>query len=254
MRAAWYLAALVLASCAAPVRQEAPPAPVELPLDAYREALGTAAVFEVEPERSRIDIVVRRGGPLQRMGHDHVITARAVRGYAMLAEPGKGDSRADLLIDLQPLAVDEADARAVYGLETEPSESDIAGTARNLQEKVLESARWPQARVAIVRLEQNANLARCEVTIQIRGKSHTLPVDVLLYSDDAGLRARGVFDLLQSDLGIKPFSLLGGALSVRDRLEISFRVEASRVRRIINAGRWERKPGPAGRRSPRPAG
>jgi hypothetical protein len=70
------------------------------------------------------------------------------------------------------------------------------------------------------------------VTLQVKDRQHTFPVDVQLEYDDSDFQASGQFDLLQTDLGIEPFSVLGGMLSVRDQLEISFRIRATRVERI----------------------
>jgi hypothetical protein len=41
------------------------------------------------------------------------------------------------------------------------------------------------------------------------------------------MTARGRFAILQSDYGIVPFSVLGGALRVEDRVEIMFRIVAT---------------------------
>ena len=225
--------ALALAACAAPPPGPAAPvSPAEISLAPYRAALGTNAVYRVDPLQSRADVVVRRAGSLQRLGHDHVITFRSITGLVLIDERGGGGSRADLSVDLRNLAVDETAARAVFGLDTNPSESDIEGTAKNLHEKVLDTANWPLARISIVAAEAGSNPLHGEVTLQLKDSSFALPVDALLNHDGAELYARCVFDLNQSDLGLEPFSLLGGALSVSDRVEISFRIRAHRTDRI----------------------
>lgn len=230
--------ALALAACDAGPEPPAPPEPAAapdasaLPIAPDREAGDQTAVYRVNPEESRADIIVRRGGQLEKMGHDHVITAHGIDGYVLLAQEGTTGSRADLVVELGALTVDEAAAREKYELATEPSDRDIARTGKNMREKVLETERWPEVRVAIGIIGQTETTARCEVTLQVKDRQHTLPVDVSLDYDDSDFRASGQFDLLQSDLGIEPFSVLGGMMSVRDRLEISFRIRATRVERI----------------------
>lgn len=231
MRKTCLLAALALAACAAPVPRTESPPPAELPLAAYRAALGSQAVYRVGSENSRADIIVRRAGKLQRFGHDHVITARNIDGFVLVSETG--GSRADLRVDLRELEVDEAAAREVYGLDTQPSESDIAGTATNMTEKVLETGAWPYADIAINVRDIEGESAHCDVTLTLKGSSDTFQADVLLDYDGDHLSAQGVFALRQTDYGIEPFSLLGGALSVGDRLVVHFRIGADRVDEII---------------------
>jgi hypothetical protein len=220
------LATIVVASCAAPTPRPSPqPSGAELPLAPYQAALGTHDVYRLNPDRSRVDIIVRRAGALRQFGHDHVITAREVTGYVRAGNDE--DSRADLLVDLRELRVDEAAAREVFGLDTEPSDADIAGTAENMQQKVLQTETWHYAQIAVSACHRDGEWARCDVMLTLKANSHTLPVDVLLEYDEAQLSARGLFTVLQTDLGIEPFSLFGGALSVRDQLLVYFQISAA---------------------------
>jgi hypothetical protein len=43
------------------------------------------------------------------------------------------------------------------------------------------------------------------------------------------LLVSGHFSVLHSDFGMSPYSILGGALRVKDRIDVKFRFEASRV-------------------------
>lgn len=233
---AWLIALLLSACAAAP--EVTPPETTDasrtgaFPLAPYREAAESGHVYRIVPERSRVDIFVQRGGALKRLGHNHIVTAHAIEGYVLAGGAEGSESRADLVVDLTALAVDEAAARSVYGLETELSEDDIRGTAENLQRKVLETDRWPVARISIDAVQRHGDRAQCQATLEVRGSRFTLPVDVLLDISSATLRARGLFALRQTDLGIQPFSVLGGTLSVRDRLEFSFRIEATQVAQV----------------------
>lgn len=228
------LAGLMLAACAAQPNAPQPAGPADLVLAPYRAALGKWPVYQVDAGRSRADVVVRRAGSLRTFGHDHVLTVRSIEGYVMLGDPAAAGSRADLVVGLTDIVIDDAAARSVYRLDTEPSEADIAGTGRNLHDEVLETATWPRARIGITITEPGSNPARCEVTLEVKDTYYTMPVDVWLDYDDSELRARGLFDLRQSDIGIEPFSLLGGALSVSDRIEISFLIGARRTDSIVS--------------------
>jgi len=47
--------------------------------------------------------------------------------------------------------------------------------------------------------------------------------------DDGRFSIEGETDILQTDYSITPFSVLGGALAVKDPLRVIFRIEGVRV-------------------------
>ena len=220
-----------LAACSTTQPVPEPPATSqEIPAEIYLNAAATSAVYQVVPERSRAEILVHRAGRLQRLGHDHVILAPGIAGYALLDAERPQASRADLAIDLNALMVDAPELRAVYQLETHPSESDIQGTTKNMSEHVLQTATWPEAFVQVMGIESLEGETRCTASLTLKGTTKSFPTTIIVHRDEDVLSVRGSFDLNQSDYGIKPFSVLGGALSVQDRVEISYRLEATRMR------------------------
>lgn len=223
------LAASVLAGCAwiapEPARPPSVPAaaPADFPEAHYREAAAQGrAVFRVDPAASRVVIEVRRSGSLARLGHDHVVASRNVGGY-LAPDEGRGD----LYVPLAQLSVDEPALRTEAGLDTQPSESDIAGTRANMQGKVLETARFPfaQLRVSGARAAQAAGNS-IRVTLTLHGTTRTLDVPTVISTDGSQISVSGRFSLRQSDFGITPYSLFGGALAVRDAVDVRFRIHA----------------------------
>lgn len=235
MRAGSPLALAVIAVLAAGCARLAP-APVAVPeaappgfpaADYVRAAAAGEPVLRVDPARSLAVVHVDRAGPLARFGHEHVVASHDLHGYVRLAHAG-GRVRADLYAPLAALAVDEPRLRAEAGLDTRPAPSDIEGTRRNMLDKVLEAQDYPYV---VVRLRPRAvggESATLEAEVSLHGRTRTLPVAVRLERPDARtLRARGRFALAQSDFGIAPYSALGGALRVADRLEVAFTVYAA---------------------------
>ena len=216
-------AALLLAACRpapAPVAGAAA-ADVDaaaLPRAAYaRLAEAGEAVFRLEPDRSRIDVVVRREGPLARLGHDHVVVIDRVEGLA--ATTGAG-ARADLRFLLREMAVDPPEARARHGLDSEPSAEDVEGTRRNMLEATLEASTWPAAGIA-VRLAAGLDAAtEARFEFDLHGRRHALVAPVRIDAGPGATTVHARFDLAQSDFGIEPFSALGGGLRVADALEL----------------------------------
>src|SRR6266852_3439961 len=147
----------ILAGCAQLPRVEAPSAPpAEFPEAFYLQALKQGKpVFRVDSRESLVVIEVRRSGSLARLGHDHVVASHEVGGYVA---PDEG--RADLVVALARLAVDEPALRAEAGFDTQPTESDIEGTRANMLEKVLEAEKFPFALIGV----SGANTGRGDVT------------------------------------------------------------------------------------------
>lgn len=222
------VAALLIAGCAAPVREPAPKAaavPQDFPEAHYREALAAGKpVFRVDPKESLVVIEVRRAGKFANLGHDHVVASHDVRGWIA---PDEG--RADLYVPLERLVVDEPELRKESGFTTQPSETDIEGTGANMRDKVLEVEKFPFALVRVSGVETRAGAATLSVTVKLHGTTRTLraPAKIAADSDRIGVDGRLSFD--QSEFGITPYSVLGGAVAVRDRVDLRIVIRARRV-------------------------
>lgn len=220
------IACAVLAGCVARPPSSALPAdaqaPADFPLAYYRQAIADGkTVLRIVPEQSLITVEVRRGGMLAGLGHDHVVASRDVRGYVLPA-----DGRADLYLPLARLTVDEAALRAEAGMDTKPTQDAIEGTRRNMLDKVLEVERFPFALVRIARDGSAAGTVKATVTLH--GQSRTLEAPARIEGDAERMIVSGSAAIHQTDFGITPFSVLGGALQVQDRLEIRYRITAER--------------------------
>jgi len=216
--------AAMLAACA-PVATREPPAreatlPPDFPVAVYRAAAARGErVLRIDTANSRVVIEVRREGSLAHLGHDHVVASRDVAGY-VLADAG----RADLAIPLAKLTVDEPELRTEAGLDTQPSAADIAGTRRNMLASVLDAERHPYATIHVARADPHAD--RVTVAITLHGVTRRFDVPARIEADAGGIIASGALSFDQSAFRIVPFSVLGGALAVRDRLDLRFRVRA----------------------------
>ena len=126
------------------------------------------------------------------------------------------------MVGLEQLSVDDADLRAAAGLAPQPSADAIAGTRRNMLDKVLEVDRFPTALLRIVRQGED----QLEVGITLKGITRIQLVPARITQAGKSMTVSGRLAILQSDFGIVPFSALGGALSVHDRLEMRFRIVA----------------------------
>lgn len=213
--------ALLLWGCAQEKQMAAArDAPVDFPLAYYQQAAAQGrTVYKAVPGESLVTIVVRRSGALARLGHDHVVSGSDVQGYV---DPQA--SRADLYLALDSLVVDDAALRAQAALDTQPSASDIAGTRSNMLAS-LEAQSHPYIGVRV----NGAAGPELDVELTLHGVTRRFPrVPAVIESSGNELAAHGALTIAQSDFGITPFSILGGAIRVEDRLELRFRISARR--------------------------
>jgi hypothetical protein len=209
---------------------EAPSAPpAEFPEAYYLEALKQGKpVFRVDSRESLVVLEVRRSGSLARLGHDHVVASHDLTGYVA---PDEG--RADLYVALARMQVDEPALRAEAGFDTQPSESDIEGTRANMLEKVLEAERFPFALIRVSGAKAKEKKKTLAVAITLHGSTRTLHVPAEIEADAEKMSVTGRLSFDQSDFGITPYSLLGGAIAVQNRVDLRFRI---RARRLSGAG------------------
>jgi polyisoprenoid-binding protein YceI len=223
-------AVVALAGCQ-PRRAEPPRAPqaaTEAPAGRAAAVPEGAARYAVEPGQGRVTLRIYRSGPLARLGHNHVIESHAVSGQAW-AGATPATSGFELRLPVDSFVVDDPAARraAGAGFEAEVPEEARAGTRANLlRPEVLDAERHPELVVRARWLDGSwaALVAPAEVTV--RGVTRRIDLPIELERDDRALRARGSFRLRQSDFGIVPFAVGGGALQVADEIEVSFDLRA----------------------------
>ena len=205
---------------AAPPAPKSPPAPPPAPAAAATAPSTPAStrVLQIDTGKSLIVATVRRGGVLARLGHDHVVASHTVTGTV---EPAQ--NRADFQFRLDQMKVDEADLRREAGLETTPSADAIDGTRTNMLTKVLDAERYPVVTVHAERGEAGAPL---RVAITLHGVTRGYAIPVALRDDGGVITVSGTVELKQTDFGLVPFSVMGGAMAVQDTLALRFTVIA----------------------------
>ena len=219
--------AIALAACAPQIR---PPslsalAPETFPAQVYRDAAAHGnAVYAIDPRTSLVVIEVRRAGALARLGHDHVVASRDIEGFVW---PRAG--RADLYAPLDRLTVDEPALRAEARFDTHPSANDIAGTRRNMLTRVLDTERYPFVRMHVQAPVAGDPHDHVDVAFTLHGTTRIVPVPIRLSLSSGEIDVSGQLALRQSDFGIEPLSILGGAIQVRDEISLRFRLHAIRM-------------------------
>ncbi len=194
--------------------------PADFPAAYYhRLAAQGENILRVDSTHSLVIIEVHRAGLLSGLGHDHVVASRDVAGYVSVST-----GTADLYVPLDRLVVDDPGLRTAAGMNTQPSQQDIEGTRRNMLTVTLDAEHFPIALIHIAR----KNDGRLEVAITLHGITRSYAVAAQFETAPGGISVAGSMSFRQSDFGITPLSVLGGALKVQDRLDLRFRILAQR--------------------------
>lgn len=178
----------------------------------------------MDPAASLLTIRVYRGGALARAGHNHLIASHALTGWVRVPED-IGRTTFEIRFPVNELVVDEEELRAKEGPDFPPGVPADAkeGTKRNmLGPSLLEGERYPE----IVLQSEAVRASEAQVRVIVRDRASSVIVPSSYEIEGDVLRVRGEFPLKQTDVGITPFSLFGGALKVLDEMKIRVEIVA----------------------------
>lgn len=226
------LGAILLAGLSGCVtRQVAPPAARLVPSPLVGQP------YDVIAAESQLKVLVYRAGPLAALGHNHVIACRCLTGTVYVPrDPMRGSF--DLRFAVAQLTVDDPALRAAEHSPDFPpdvTQAARAGTRHNmLSAALLNAASYSDIalRSAGLRPAPDGKPADivAQVLVQLDGGWHSIAVPLRYEIRDDEIVASGEFPLKQTDLGLTPFSALGGGLQVRDGMRIWLRLVAGRRR------------------------
>ncbi|MBS0397566.1 MAG: YceI family protein, partial [Proteobacteria bacterium] len=217
-------ALLVLAASCGVVPRQSSPGDTGIPMP--RPA---TPVMRIVQEQSEIRARVYRAGPLAGFGHNHVISWKA--GGWISEAPTLARSAFAIEVLLEQAEVDDPGQRAQEGAEfagAVPAEAR-ARTRRNLLgERVLDTAHHARMSIRSVAIDESGALPVARVLVSVAGHETSRSVPFAIERSPGEVRASGELKLKQSELGLVPFSILLGALQVRDEIEVKFNLVARR--------------------------
>jgi polyisoprenoid-binding protein YceI len=169
-------------------------------------APGSAEDRAIDTERSTVTVRVFKSGLFRAFADDHVIQAPLVEGSV----DDSATPHVQIVIDSRRMQVVDPGLSAKDRQEVE---------ARMLGSQVLDVNRFQWISfhsVAIQRLDVGGWLVRGE--LDLHGQIHPVLVNV----SPEKSHYKGSVTLRQSDFGIVPISIAGGAVKVRDEIKIEF--------------------------------
>jgi len=221
----------LLAGCPGRVRPPAPVSPPPTPTQpAEQPEIKGAASYTVDAAASDVNILVYRGGVMARLGHNHVVTAKSLKGAVSL-HPELASSSFEIEFPVAELVVDDAQARQAAGTDFpgEIPQKDRDGTRKNmLRAEVLDAEHFASIRLKSIKAAGSLPSAQVITRITIKDVSREVTVPVNIVTSADRLTATGQFDIKQTDFGIKPFSIGLGALEVVDQVTVKFNIVAQK--------------------------
>jgi len=167
-----------------------------------------AADRPIDVERSTLHIHVGKAGLFSAAGHEHWVSVPIEHGSVDDGEP----PHIAFTIAAGKLTV-EPDASLSNAQQTE--------IQRTMQEKVLESGKYPEINFRSSSIEKTGDdswTVRGELSLH--GQTH--PVSTVVHRQHG--RFFGQCRIKQTDFGIQPVAVAGGTVKVKNELEINFTI------------------------------
>ena len=127
------------------------------------------------------------------------------------------------------LIVDDPALRGRYGkdFESVPSDRDKAGTRENmLTDRVLNGEMFPEIELHGTGVEGPLTDAHLPLTIEMLGRSIEQSFPAAISIEDGSLTVTGEYRLTHEDLGLEPFTALGGLMAVGDDIDFTYKIHA----------------------------
>ena len=173
-------------------------------------SLGAAPTTRgIDVGRSTLTVRVFKAGLFSAFGHNHEIRAPIVRGFF---DESEGSPSVEL----------EVDAKQLQALDPDLSDKDRSEVQQTmLGPSVLDAAKFPEIRFRSLAIEKTAaGKWRVHGDLTVHGQTHPVLAEV---NGEPG-HYRGSAAVRQTDFGIKPVSVAGGTIKVKDEVRVEFEV------------------------------
>lgn len=177
----------------------------------------------IAPEDSKIEVHVYKEGIFKAFGHDHLIAAKGVSGQVLFDPQKIENSTVRLRVDANSLLVLDPG-------ESQEGRQGVQSTMNS--DKVLDVTRFREIVFTSTGLSSaKKTAAGWEVTLsgmlKLHGVEKPVSFPLHVHAEGSQLKAEGEVVLLQSEYGITPIRVGGGAVKVKDKVKISFAIQAS---------------------------
>jgi polyisoprenoid-binding protein YceI len=174
--------------------------------------------YVLDPQASRFTVRAFAGGPLGSVGHNPTFAVRDFSGEVEFDPDEPAASSLHLVIGAASLALTDS-----------MSDKDRREIERTTQAQVLETARFPDITYDCPASRLTA-IGPMQLTLKgdltLHGVTREQMVSARVYLMGGTLRGQGEATVRQTDFDIRPVSVAGGMLKVKDELKLVFDIVA----------------------------
>ncbi len=174
--------------------------------------------FRVDPQASKLTVRAFAGGALSAMGHNPTFAVRDFSGEVEFDADAPASSSLRLVVKASTLALTD-----------NVSDKDRQEIERATRDEVLEVAKFPEITYDCPGSKVTAAGAT-QLTLAgeltLHGGTRTQTVRVRVFPMGATLRGQGEASVRLSEYGIRPVSVAGGMLKVKDEVKLTYDIVA----------------------------
>lgn len=180
----------------------------------------TSIKYVANTRASQFTVQVFAGGVLSAFGHSPTIV---IHDFSAVVQLNMEDlSKSSLKVAINP----ESSA-----VRDDVSDKDRREIERTMKQEILETSKYPEivydcSSFAVSKSGEGQYSVTCNGDLTLHGITRSKSVAARVAVSEDSLRAFGNFSILQSDYGLKPITIAGGALKVKDELKFSFNILA----------------------------
>lgn len=180
----------------------------------------SGATYRIDAGQSRFMVKAFAGGLLSAFAHDHNIAIREFSGQAQFT-----------FGTVEPASLNFKIKSASLEVTDKVSASDRQKIEGTMRDEVLETGKYPEivfksTSISATKTGDGQYQAKIAGELTLHGVTKPLTISAQLEFGDSLLRARGSFSLKQSGFEIKPVSVAGGSVKVKDELKFTFDIVA----------------------------
>jgi polyisoprenoid-binding protein YceI len=176
--------------------------------------------YHIDAGQSNFMVHAFVGGLLSGFGHNHNIAIKDVSGETQFTDGTVTPASLQLKVRADSLSVTD-----------KVSDSDRQTIEKTMRDEVLETGKYPEVIFKSTKIEATKTpdglyQARIWGDLTLHGVTHNILINSQLTFDSKSVRARGEFSLKMTEYSIKPPSVAGGTIKVKDTLKFTFNIFA----------------------------
>lgn len=174
--------------------------------------------YSIDAGQSDFMVHASVGGLLSSFGHNHNIAIKDISGETQFTDGTVTPASLQMKIRADSLKVAD-----------KVSDNDRETIEKSMRDQVLETGKYPEitfksTTIEVVKNSDSQFQGNIWGDLTLHGVTRNIFVKAQLTFEQKSVRARGEFSLKMTDYSIKPPSVAGGTITVKDTLKFNFNI------------------------------